>query len=111
MICCVRCGAFNPEESLNCSNCGAPLVTQSVEGRPYNRYEPSRHYIRTTHRRRGGLGLVLMGLLLVVIGASALVGFTRFWTYFWPIVLILLGVWVIILGLSRSRTYKLSKGR
>jgi uncharacterized membrane protein YvbJ len=103
---CTRCGALNPEDSLNCLNCGAPFVTEKAESRPYNRYDHSRYYTNTNGHRSSGIGLLIAGLIIILIGAAAMVGFTQFWTYFWPIVLILIGVWVIVLGLRRSRRYK-----
>ncbi|MCL2686866.1 MAG: hypothetical protein FWE73_10885 [Candidatus Bathyarchaeota archaeon] len=100
----MQCGAFNAEGSLNCSNCGAPLVAQKAETRPYNRYVQYRSYGDATPKRdHSGLGLFIMGLLIVLIGGVALRGSVEFWTYFWPIILILLGVWVLILGVQRSR--------
>ena len=107
MVNCMQCGAFNAEGSLNCSNCGAPLVAQKAETRPYNRYVQYRSYGETKYRRDySGLGLLIMGLIIVFIGTVTLSGSTPSGSYFRPIALILIGVWVIMLGVQRSRKNK-----
>ena len=104
MVNCIQCGAFNAEGSLNCSNCGAPLVAQKAETRPYNRYVQYRSYGEVTYSRDySRLGLLIMGLLIVLIGIVTLSGTTQLVSYFWPIVLILIGFWVLMLGVQRSR--------
>lgn len=107
MVYCTRCGTLNSESNTNCSNCGAPLITEKAESRPYTRYEHHRYY-DDEYRRHGGsgLGLLIAGVFIMIIGLAALVGFTAFWSYFWPIVLILIGIWVLILGLRRNRRYR-----
>jgi len=105
LVYCTRCGTFNPEGAINCSNCGAPLSTTS-ESRPYTPYQ-HRPYHSDGHRHGGsGFGLLIAGLFIVIIGIAALTGFTLFWTYFWPIVLILIGLWILLLGLRRNRRYR-----
>jgi len=101
---CIQCGAFNAEGSLNCSNCGAPIVAQKAETRPYNRYVQYRSYGEIKYSRDySGLGLLIMSLIIVLIGIVTLNGTTQSVSYIWSIVLILIGVWVLILGVQRSR--------
>ncbi|MCW3999543.1 MAG: zinc-ribbon domain-containing protein [Candidatus Bathyarchaeota archaeon] len=102
MVYCTRCGTQNPDGAIHCSNCGAPL---NMDSRPYTRYE-YRHYYRDERRHQGsGIGLLIAGLFIVIIGLAALTNFWAFWNYFWPLVLILIGIWVLLLGLRRSRRY------
>jgi len=83
-------------------------MTGPAEGRPYNQYSGRRYENRNYHRRRdgSGIGLLIAGVFIMLIGIAALTGFVAFWTYFWPILLVLLGLWVIILGLRRNRRYR-----
>ena len=37
------------------------------------------------------LDYLIAGLFIIIIGIAALTGFALFWTYFWPIVLVLIG--------------------
>jgi hypothetical protein len=105
MVYCTRCGTQNSDTAANCSNCGAPLF--SDQSRPYTRYERYRYYEGTTRHHGGsGIGLLIAGLFIIIIGVAALTGFTAFWTYFWPIVIILIGVWILTLGLRHSRRYR-----
>lgn len=107
MVYCTRCGNQNPDTAINCSNCGAPLY--SGEARPYNPQYENRRYYREEYRHKSGgegIGLLIVGLFIVVIGLAAITGFTLFWTYFWPLVIILIGVWVIFVGLRRNRRYR-----
>ncbi len=104
LVYCSRCGTLNPDTSINCSNCGAPLAPDG--NRPYSRYERPRYYEgQYGYRRRGnGLGLLIAGLFVLILGLSALTGsWAVFWQYFWPVVLILIGVWLLFWGLRRNR--------
>ncbi len=104
LVYCSRCGTLNPDTSTNCSNCGAPLAP--VENRPFSRYERRRYYQEQYgYRHQGnGIGLLIAGLFILVLGLAALTGsWAVFWQYFWPIVLILIGVWLLSWGLRRNR--------
>ncbi len=106
VVYCTRCGTQNPDTAINCSNCGAPLAV--TETKPYSAYERRRYYDEGYgYRRRGsGIGLLIMGLFVIIIGVAALIGFADFWQYFWPIVLVLIGVWILTIGLTRNRRYR-----
>ena len=108
MVYCTKCGTQNPETANNCSNCGAPL--SAPESRPYTRHEWRRYYEDQYgyryHRHGGsGIGLLIAGIFIILIGLAALTGFWFVWTYFWPIVIILLGIWILSWGLRRNRRY------
>ena len=103
LVYCTKCGTLNPDSAINCSNCGAPL---NPESRPYSRYERRKYYEGYGYRRGGGgIGLLIAGLFIIIIGLAAFTGFTLFWNYFWPFVLLVLGVWLLVWGLKRSRRY------
>jgi hypothetical protein len=108
LVYCTRCGTLNPDTNINCSNCGAPLYGAGVEYRPYSRRE-YRHYYDDRyqrHHRGGGFGLLIAGIFIIIIGLAALTGFTAFWSYFWPLVLVLIGLWILLIGLRRNRRYR-----
>ena len=106
MVYCSRCGTLNPDTFANCSNCSAPLAP--VESRSYSRYESRRYNEEQySYRHRGnGIGLLIAGLFVLVLGLAALTdSWALFWQYFWPVVLILIGVWLLVWGLKRNRRY------
>jgi hypothetical protein len=107
MVYCTRCGTLNPGTSTICSNCGAPLVSDQNQNRPYPRHEWRNRYDEGYYYRGhgSGIGLLIAGLFIIIIGIVVLTGFTMFWTYFWPIVLVLIGVWILLIGLRRNRRY------
>jgi hypothetical protein len=107
MVYCNRCGTQNPDGTTYCSNCGAPLYPE--QSRPYQRHEHRRYYYENGYhyRRHGsGFGLLIVGLFIIIIGLAVLTGFTMFWNYFWPIIIILVGLWVLMLGLRRNRRFR-----
>ena len=103
MVYCSKCGTLNPESATNCTNCGDLL--RGTESRPYSRYERRRYYEEGYgySRKGNGFGLIIAGLFVVIIGIAALTGFTLFWSYFWPVLLVLFGLWLLIWGLRRGR--------
>jgi hypothetical protein len=108
MVYCTKCGTQNPDTATTCSNCGAPIY--SGEARPYTPPHWQGHYYDYEYRHRShggeGFGLLIAGLFILIIGLAALTGFTLFWVYFWPLVIILIGVWIIFVGLRRNRRYR-----
>lgn len=101
MVYCSNCGTNNPDNAVNCSNCGAPLYR--AEARPYNHYEYRHQHREDQHG--GGIWLLIAGMFIVLLGLGALFGWS-IWNYVWPIILILIGAWVITLGLRRNRRYR-----
>lgn len=106
MVYCTKCGTLNPDTAVNCSNCGAPLYAN--ENRPYSRFERRRYYEEQYgyHHRGNGFGLLIAGLFVLVLGLAAIFGsISLFFRYFWPVVLILIGLWLLLWGLRRNRRY------
>jgi hypothetical protein len=108
LVYCTKCGTLNPDEATNCSNCGAPLY--KAENQPNIWQEKRhRHYDEYGNRYRhegNGIGLLIAGLFIILIGLAALTGFSFIWNIFWPLVLTLLGIWLIIWGIRRTRKYR-----
>ena len=103
MVYCTKCGTLNADTATICSNCGAPL---NAENRPYTRYDRRRYYEEGYHRRGNDFGLLIAGLFILLLGLAALFrSLNVFWQYFWPVVLILLGAWILLWGLRRNRRY------
>lgn len=92
----VKCGTNNAEGCVVCTNCGASLVTGKYDNDPPHRDE-------CFGLPWGGaiIGTVF-GLLIILIGISWLLGF-EFWTLFWPIVFIIIGIWIISRSIRRGR--------
>ncbi len=73
-----------------------------AENRPYSRYERRGTITANDYRHRqsgSGIGLLIVGLFIIIIGVSSiLLVLPLFWNYFWPIVLVLVGLWILLLG-------------
>jgi len=67
-----------------------------------------RHYREDYHYRHhgSGIGLLIAGVIILFLGLAALTGtLALFWAYFWPLVLVVIGIWLLIWGLRRNRRY------
>jgi divalent metal cation (Fe/Co/Zn/Cd) transporter len=107
LVYCINCGTFNADKVTNCSDCSAPLF--SKENIRFSRQQRQRYeYGYQSRRSGGGLGLLIVGLFIIIIGIIVLTDFTLFWRYFWPIVLVLIGIWIIVIGLRRNRRYRVA---
>ena len=105
MVYCQKCGTLNTDSAVNCSNCGTPLFV--FENRPYYSRRAYRRRYANEYRYRGnGFGLLLAGIIIVFVGLAAFFGYMDlFWQYFWPAILVLIGVWLLLWGLKRYRRY------
>ncbi len=104
MVYCSKCGTLNSDSANNCINCGALLKAGSASNHgPDWRY---RRYEGGYYRRGSGIGALIFGAIVIVLGLSFLLsevyGLSIPW---WPIILILIGLWVLISGFRRSRRY------
>ena len=104
MVYCTKCGTNNADDATACVKCGAPLHGASGEGRTYmGRVRYERHY--GYHRRGRPFIGIFIGLIIILAGFSLLVAeFYRIDIPWFPIVLILIGVFILLrLILARSR--------
>jgi hypothetical protein len=107
LVYCTKCGTLNPDTAVNCFNCGSPLYV--AENRSYTRYERRRYYEEHYgyHHGGNGIGLLIAGIFVLILGLAAVYGSVGlFFRYFWQVVLILIGVWLLFLGLRRNRRYR-----
>jgi len=98
MVYCSRCGTQNPDTEKICSNCGAPLYTVGQQYPGSDR----EHYKRVENEcfglPNGGMivGLIF-GIIIIFVGLSLLFDLGNFWSYIWPLIIIIFGV-LILLG-------------
>ncbi len=109
MVYCTKCGTLNPDDYTRCSNSGTLLHGTVYEDRSDRRQE-NREYHEQKYggRRRGGcIGLFIIGLIVVLVAVAVFFGsFSLFWEFFWPIVLVVLGVWLLLRGINANRRYR-----
>jgi len=109
MVYCTKCGTLNADDAKVCVQCGAPLYGAKEESSPYWRHRHMRHEGEHYgyYRRRGALATLILGLIIIFIGflylVSVLYDVSIPW---WPIILILLGVYILARGIIRSRRYR-----
>jgi hypothetical protein len=107
MVYCTKCGTLNANDAKVCVQCGAPLYGAKEESSPYWRHRRyyGEHY--GYYRRRGAFGALISGLIIIFIGSlylwEVLSGVSIPW---WPVIPILLGVYILARGIVRSRRYK-----
>ena len=91
MVYCDKCGAKNDEESEFCSKCGTELKEGNRRRHNYN-YRQREECFGLPY---GSLIVgIIVGILLVLFGLSAIYGF-NIWTYIWPIIIIIIGILII----------------
>ncbi len=99
VVYCIKCGTLNPDTATMCSNCESPLLV--AENLLYSGYERRRYYEEQYGYRhqRNGVGLLIAGLFVFILGIATLLGsIGLFFQYFWPAVLILIGLWILFWG-------------
>lgn len=104
MVYCTKCGFDNADDSKFCAKCGSPLYP-SAEAPPERRFEEYRH--RRVERDMcfgmpGGFWALLIGFAIVLWGLSEITKiYYRFEIPWWPLVVIIIGVFVIVRAVSR----------
>ena len=93
LVYCVRCGAKNPDDAAVCAQCGKPLM--GIE-RGRTRHEGEMCFGMPHH-----WGSILVGLFIIVLGLSILFQNWVAFQYFWPLVLIFIGIAVLLGGFYR----------
>lgn len=104
MVYCSRCGTQNPDDARNCTNCGAPLYTVGEKYPGSDREHYKKMEDECFGLPNGGMivGLII-GIIIVLVGVASLLEasgiIVNFWGVFWPFILILFGVLIILGGL------------
>ena len=108
MVYCVKCGAKNPDDAKTCSQCGAPLYSLTERRSRHREDECFGTRVSAEPRERveeecfgipkgGAIVGLAIGIIIVLAGLSLLfqelLGISIPW---WPFVIILFGVLVII---------------
>ena len=107
MVYCSKCGTQNPDNATTCSNCGAPLYTV---GQQYPGSERE-HYRRVEGEcfglPNGGMIVSLVvGIIIILLGIGVFLQVTYGVTLnFWPLILVIVGVLVILGALFGRRRY------
>ena len=95
MVYCVKCGNQYPDDARVCSKCGASLHSVG-ERKPYKRVEDECFGIPQGGRIVG----LIIGLIIIIAGVSWLMGY-EFWNIFWPLIVIIVGVLIVVGALYR----------
>jgi len=89
MVYCTKCGTQNPDDAVNCSNCGA-----SLKPAPYKEYRRARYEDDMCFGGRSYIWGIVIGLFIIMIGASSLLG-GNIWDKVWPAFIILVGLIIV----------------
>jgi hypothetical protein len=85
-----------------CSNCGAQIISDQTN-------DPTGIMsidvaMKDGYRYRhggAGIGLLIAGLFIILIGVAAFANFN-----IWPLILILIGIWILNMELRRNSRYR-----
>ena len=108
MVYCTKCGTLNADDATVCAKCGAPLHGAKEESSPYWRHRYMRHEEDYRYwRRRGAIATLILGLIIIFIGFLYLLEAVYHMPIpWWPIILILLGIYILARGIMRTRRYR-----
>jgi len=99
MVYCQKCGAENPDKAEFCSKCGSQIVL-TEKGKPYRRPEEECFGIP----RGSKIFAVIVGLIIILWGVSSILqevyGVKVPW---WPIVVVVVGVLIMLGAFYRGR--------
>ena len=107
MVYCSRCGTQNSDSNTHCTNCGAPLYTVG------QRYPGSdrEHYRRVENEcfglPNGGMIVgIVFGIIIILVGLSLFLQVTyNISIQFWPFIIIIVGILLVLGALYRQRRY------
>jgi len=106
MVYCTRCGTLNADDAAVCANCGVPLHTTEAQSRPYARRWQWEEY-REYHRRSGAFAALAIGLIIILIGFSALMaevyGIHIPWN---AVILVFIGLLIIVAGIRARQRWR-----
>ena len=103
MVYCTKCGKQNPEDAINCSNCGSPL--HPPETFPEDRWKHHHYHKPDDDGGRLHIGGILIGLLIILIGISAYAGWDT-WRLIWPAIIIAIGIAIVYSSVTRHRNQR-----
>jgi uncharacterized membrane protein YvbJ len=108
MVYCTECGTLNADDAKVCVQCGASRYGAKEESSPYWRHRYMRHEEDYRYRRRrGAIATLLLGLIILFIGFLYLLeAVYHIPIPWWPIILILLGIYILARGIMRTRRYR-----
>jgi hypothetical protein len=96
MVYCSKCGTLNNDTANVCSKCGAPLnAAQEETGPAWRRRHYEDEYYRY-HGRGGGIPALIIGVIII----SEVYDVSIPW---WPMIAIIIGVWLIARSAMRRR--------
>jgi uncharacterized membrane protein YvbJ len=106
MVYCSKCGTQNPDTNTFCSNCGAPLFTV---GQHYHGSDRE-HYRRMENEcfglPNGGMIVgIVFGVIIVLVGLGLFLQTYGVNFNFWPLVVIIFGVLILLGALFGRRRY------
>lgn len=97
MVYCTKCGTNNVDGATVCVNCGASLYGASGEGRLHLRrgwYEKEYGF----HKRGNPIVGLIVGIIVIFIGASFMLREYGILVPWWEILLILFGIYLVLRG-------------
>jgi uncharacterized membrane protein YvbJ len=95
LVYCTKCGTQNPDDAVNCSNCGA-----SLKPAPYKEYRRYRYANDMRFGGRSHIWGIVIGLFIITIGVSSLLG-VNIWDKVWPAFIILVGLIIVANAVMR----------
>jgi uncharacterized membrane protein YvbJ len=95
MVYCTKCGTQNPDDTVNCSKCGA-----SLNPAPYTENRRFRYEEDMCFGGRNHIWGIVIGLFIIVLGASSLLG-GNIWDKLWPAFIILVGLIIVVNALMK----------
>jgi len=103
VVYCSKCGKLNSDTAVVCDNCGAPLsLSQPKSNFQTNQFNDKSK--RRYQRKSGsGVGMLIIGIIIVLIGIGVLFPQVSNVVPWWNIFLIVVGIWLLIIGVRQSR--------
>lgn len=107
MVYCAKCRTLNSVDPSFCIKCGTSLKDQ-METNAYSRYG---HYDKEPQyqRKNAGMSVLIFGIIIIIIGLSLLFPEVSSKIPWWPIILILVGCWLIFVALRKRARFTQSQ--
>jgi len=110
VVYCSKCGTQNPDDAKVCSNCGAPLYAVGAQY-PGSDREHYRHVEGECFGLPNGGMIVgiIVGIIIVFVGLGLFLqasGYAVNFAVFWPIIIVIFGVLIILGALYGRRRWE-----